>query len=189
MAVPMVAMAMMTMMSPVNGGTTSGTSVATTIVPVTVPTTQAAAQTTQCVPTINCPKGYVLLDDQTTSANCYFNSVQNGVETKTWANAQASCAMTPGAYLWRPNSAEEGSAVFDMFLLGSNTNIWTGANNPGHDDNYVFAVDNGAFPIRIIPLETISRDQIYRPRLVDIGRDWLRQLETSQKDYVETGRE
>lgn len=45
MAVPMVAMAMMTMMSPVNAGTTSGTSVATTIVPETVPTTQAAALT------------------------------------------------------------------------------------------------------------------------------------------------
>ncbi|VDI08000.1 Hypothetical predicted protein [Mytilus galloprovincialis] len=151
MAVPMVAMAMMTMMSPVNAGTTSGTSVATTIVPVTVPTTQAAALTTQCVPTINCPKGYELLGDQTASANCYFNSVQNGVETKTWANAQASCAMTPGAYLWRPNSAAEGSAVFDMFTLATNANIWTGANSPGHDDNYVFVVDNGVFSYANVP--------------------------------------
>lgn len=26
--------------------------------------------------------------------------------------------MTPGAYVWRPNSAAEGSAVFEMFKLG-----------------------------------------------------------------------
>ncbi|CAC5415310.1 unnamed protein product [Mytilus coruscus] len=115
LGVPMVAMAMMTMMSTVNSGTTV-TSVAPTIVPVTVPTTQAQA----------------------------------AVQTSKYTE----CAMTPGAYLWRPNSNAESLAVFNKFKIIPTTNIWTGANSPGHDGNVVFAVDNGAFDYTNVPFGT-----------------------------------
>ncbi|CAG2190739.1 unnamed protein product [Mytilus edulis] len=71
-----------------------------------------------CVPTINCPAGYVLLGDQTVSENCYFSSVQNGAVLTTWASALAKCTMTPGAYIWRPNSEAETKAVFAKYTLG-----------------------------------------------------------------------
>ncbi|CAC5416368.1 unnamed protein product [Mytilus coruscus] len=139
LVLPMMAMAMMTMTST----DTSGTSVAPTM-PVsvtTVPPTQATAQPTPCVPT-NCPAGYVLLGDQTASPNCYFYS---GTSKARWSNAMRTCAMTPGAYLWRPNTMAEASAVWNDFKIARGTDIWTGANTPFHDGNYVFSVDNGAF--------------------------------------------
>ncbi|XP_076072015.1 uncharacterized protein LOC143043720 [Mytilus galloprovincialis] len=104
-------MVMMTMMS------TTETSVAPmpvvpTTVSVTVPTPQAAVPTTQCVPT-NCPANYRLLNDQTASSNCYFDS---GTQSDLiWSDARKACTATPGAYLWRPNSRAEADAVKNTF--------------------------------------------------------------------------
>ncbi|XP_052076658.1 lectin BRA-3-like [Mytilus californianus] len=148
-------MVMMTMMSTV----TSETSVAPrpvvpTTVLVTVPTTQAAVQTTPCVPT-NCPARYRLLSDQTASPNCYFFSEDN---KKIWSDALKACTSTPGAYLWRPNTRTEANAVKDTFGFQTTQSIWTGANSPTHDENYVFAVDNAAFSLTNLPFgeKTIS---------------------------------
>ncbi|XP_071123513.1 toll-like receptor 4 [Mytilus edulis] len=121
LVVPMVAMAIMTMMSrtPTNVQVTvpdilpSRTpTYVQVIVPGIVPTTQTAALPIPCVPT-NCPEGYMLLFDQTASPNCYFHSEQN-IEA-TWANALSVCTMTPGASLWRPNTEAEADAVFEQF--------------------------------------------------------------------------
>lgn len=147
-ALLMIPMVMMTMMSTV----TSETSVAPrpvvpTIVSVTVPTTQAAVQPTPCVPTI-CPTNYRLLTDQTVSPNCYFYS--GGTELP-WADALKACTQTPGAYLWRPNTRDEANAVINMFGVARNVEIWTGANSPTHDENFVFAVDNAAFSLTNLP--------------------------------------
>ncbi|CAG2200713.1 unnamed protein product [Mytilus edulis] len=147
-ALLMIPMVMMTMMSTV----TSETSVAPIpVVPrtvlATVPTTQADVQTTPCVPT-TCPERYSLLNDQTASPNCYFNS---GDDKRTWADALRICMSTPGAYIWRPNTEEEANAVKNTFGLIDNFNVWTGANSPTHDRNFVFAVDNGAFSIDSVP--------------------------------------
>ncbi|XP_063399490.1 uncharacterized protein LOC134684138 isoform X2 [Mytilus trossulus] len=145
LVLPIVAMAMMTMMSTANSRTTSITPTNIQVtVPNIVPTTQTAVLPTPCVPT-NCPEGYMLLDDQTISPNCYFHSTQDA----EWANALSTCTMTQGAYLWRPNTEAEAKAVFEKFLCS--TTLWTGAYSPGSDGNYVFAVENGVFDYTNVP--------------------------------------
>ncbi|CAC5402991.1 CLEC3A [Mytilus coruscus] len=137
LAVPMMAMARTSI---------SGTTVAPTTATVTVPTTQTATPTTPCVPT-NCPDGYVLLNDQAVSPNCYLYS---GTSKGKWYYAMKKCTMK-GAYLWRPNSEAEANAVKDNFQFGTDDKIWTGANSPGHDGNFVFAVENSAFSLTSLP--------------------------------------
>ncbi|XP_071127309.1 uncharacterized protein [Mytilus edulis] len=125
LAVPMMEMAR-----------TSTASIGTTVVTTTVPTTQTATQTTPCVPT-SCPDGYMLLNDQTASPNCYLFS---GLAKGKWYYAKRQCTMK-GAYLWRPNSEAEANAVKNKFEFGTNE-IWTGASSPTHDDKFVFDVEN-----------------------------------------------
>ncbi|XP_071121987.1 uncharacterized protein [Mytilus edulis] len=110
-----------------------------------------------CVPTANCPEGYVLLDNQTASRNCYAHSKPDHLY-ETWANALSICAMTPGASLWRPNSQEEAAAAYKQF--GCSSYIWTGAYSPGQDGNFVFAVDNGVFNYPNVPFGTASNGWI-----------------------------
>ncbi|CAC5422849.1 unnamed protein product [Mytilus coruscus] len=105
------------------------------------------SETTPCVPT-NCPATYRLLTDQTASPNCYFDS---GDSKQTWSDALKTCTSTPGAYLWRPNTEAEANAVKNTFGFANDIDIWTGANSPTHDGNYVFAVDNGAFSFTSVP--------------------------------------
>ncbi|XP_063399502.1 uncharacterized protein LOC134684152 [Mytilus trossulus] len=101
-----------------------------------------------CVPTANCPEGYVLLDNQTASRNCYAHSKPDHLE-EPWTIALSICTMTPGAYLWRPNSLAEASAAFTQFRCANE--IWTGGYSPGQDGNFVFAVDNGVFNYSNVP--------------------------------------
>ncbi|XP_052067962.1 lithostathine-1-like [Mytilus californianus] len=152
LAVPMMAMAMMTMMNTV----TDGTTVAAPIVPVTVPTTQSAAQTTPCVPA-DCPNRYVLLDDQTVSPNCYFINEQDDDDRLAWASALVKCIRTPGAYLWMPSSETQVNAVFEKLSFPKNTDVWTGGYSPDNNGNYVFAVTNSPLPYTNVPFgETFS---------------------------------
>ncbi|CAG2200712.1 unnamed protein product [Mytilus edulis] len=146
--IPMVMMTMMTMMSTV----TSETSVAPIpVVPrtglATVPTTQADVQTTPCVPT-TCPTSYRLLADQTISPNCY--SYDEDTE-RNWGDALESCTLIPGSYLWRPNTQDEANAVFNLFNIDTSDEIWTGANSPTHNENFVVAGDTAAFSLTNLP--------------------------------------
>ncbi|XP_076071845.1 uncharacterized protein LOC143043417 [Mytilus galloprovincialis] len=72
------------------------------------------APTTPCIPT-NCPADYTLLDDQTASQNCYLYS---GNTEEVWSDALKVCTLTPGAYLWRPNTRAEADAVKNKFTIG-----------------------------------------------------------------------
>ncbi|CAG2236046.1 V2R [Mytilus edulis] len=103
-----------------------------------------------CVP---CPEGYVELDDQTASRNCYVYAKSDRLYER-WATASFICSSTPGAYLWRPNSEEETKAVYKQFNVPGLEFIWTGANSPGQDGNFVFAVDNGVFNYANLPFGT-----------------------------------
>ncbi|VDH98588.1 Hypothetical predicted protein [Mytilus galloprovincialis] len=67
-----------------------------------------------CVPEGTCPKGFKLLSNQTSSANCYYLSGLNAV---SWNTAKDNCASTDGAYLWRPNTAQEANAVQNEFNI------------------------------------------------------------------------
>ncbi|CAC5422848.1 unnamed protein product [Mytilus coruscus] len=148
-ALLVIPMVMMTMMSTTETSAALRPVVPTTV-SVTVPTTQAAVQTTPCVPTI-CPARYRLLIDQTASPNCYFDS--GSVEQK-------ACTSTPGAYLWRPNTLAEANAVRNTFGFTKAEQIWTGANSPTHDENFVFAVDNAAFLLFNVLFGTLDKSHI-----------------------------
>ncbi|XP_063416236.1 uncharacterized protein LOC134697880 [Mytilus trossulus] len=142
LALLVIPMLMMTMMS------TTETSVAPmpvvpTPVSVSAPTPQAAVPTTPCVPT-NCPANYRLLNDQTASSNCYFDSGTQG--DQRWSTARKTCTATPGAYLWRPNSRAEADAVKNTFDIAISEDVWTGGYSPTQDENFVYAdnMDNDA---------------------------------------------
>ncbi|CAG2215493.1 unnamed protein product [Mytilus edulis] len=159
LALLVIPMVMMTMMS------TTETSVAPmpvvpTTVSVTVPTPQAAVPTTQCVPT-NCPANYRLLNDQTASSNCYFDS---GTQSDLiWSDARKTCTDTAGAYLWRPNSRAEADAVKNTFDISNGEEVWTGGHSPTQDQNYVFADNmdnNAAFILFSIPFGELNPGDI-----------------------------
>ncbi|VDI73640.1 Hypothetical predicted protein, partial [Mytilus galloprovincialis] len=116
--------------------------------------TPAPAQTTPCIPT-NCPADYTLLDDRTASQNCYLYS---GNTEEVWSDALKACALTPGAYLWRPNIRAEADAVKNKFGIGNDVHIWTGANSPTHDENFVFAVDNAVLSLVDLPFGVLDED-------------------------------
>ncbi|CAG2197975.1 unnamed protein product [Mytilus edulis] len=99
-----------------------------------------------CVPETNCPRDFGLLPDQTSSVNCYsYNG--NG---KPWEEAQSICASTPGAYLWRPNTLQEATAIYHEFLKHY-TGVWTGANDRDKDGKFTFITDNSPFLLNSIP--------------------------------------
>ncbi|XP_052078104.1 uncharacterized protein LOC127716021 [Mytilus californianus] len=105
-------MAMMGMMIP--STTTSVSQVTLTPTMQALSTTQTSSTTnTPCIQT-NCPNGYVLLTDQNASPNCYLYS---GNTEKSWYNAWRTCAMTPGAFLWNPNSEAEANSVQTKLML------------------------------------------------------------------------
>ncbi|VDI46844.1 Hypothetical predicted protein [Mytilus galloprovincialis] len=114
--------------------------------------TPAPAQTTPCIPT-NCPADYSLLDDQTAGQNCY---LYGGNTKEVWSDALKVCTLTPGAYLWRPNTRAEADAVKNKFTIGNDVFIWTGANSPTHDENFVFAVDNAALSLLNLPFGVLD---------------------------------
>ncbi|XP_063415776.1 lectin BRA-3-like [Mytilus trossulus] len=130
-------------------------------------TAPAPAQTTPCIPTI-CPADYLLLADQTASPNCYFYS---GNTQKIWSDALKVCTLTPGAYLWRPNTRAEADAVKTTFAIGNDVHIWTGANSPTHDENFVFAVDNAALSLLDLPFGILDSSGDIGDDCVDIEFD------------------
>ncbi|XP_076078932.1 uncharacterized protein LOC143048985 [Mytilus galloprovincialis] len=100
-----------------------------------------------CVPE-TCPKGFKLLSNQPSSANCYNTGDANGV---TWNTAADNCASTDGAYLWRPNTAQEANAVQNEFNILNDFVIWTGANDIDNDGTFTFAIENGPFSFNELP--------------------------------------
>ncbi|XP_071127362.1 perlucin-like protein [Mytilus edulis] len=101
-----------------------------------------------CVPEGTCPKGFKLLSNQTSSANCYYLSGLNAV---SWNTAKDNCASTDGAYLWRPNTAQEANAVQNEFNIPDEYPIWTGANDVDNDGTFTFAIENGPFSFNDLP--------------------------------------
>ncbi|CAC5404528.1 unnamed protein product [Mytilus coruscus] len=102
-----------------------------------------------------CPKGFKLLSNQTSSTNCYFDGGANFDDTKEWEEALSICSMTPGAYLWRPNTAQEANAVKNEIIRNSNR-VWTGANDKDMDGIYTFSIENGPFSVSSLPFGTGS---------------------------------
>ncbi|XP_071137193.1 uncharacterized protein [Mytilus edulis] len=100
-----------------------------------------------CVPE-TCPNGFKLLSNQPSSANCYYTSGANRV---TWNTAADNCASTDGAYLWRPNTAQEANAVQNEFNIPDDLPIWTGANDIDNDGTFTFAIENGPFSFNELP--------------------------------------
>ncbi|VDI15391.1 Hypothetical predicted protein, partial [Mytilus galloprovincialis] len=96
-------------------------------------------------PCVTCPRGFRLLPNQTSSANCYFNSL----DSKPWEEAQLSCASTPGAYLYRPNTIQEANDVRDH--ITDEHSIWTGANDKDTDGNFTFITENSPFSFNDLP--------------------------------------
>ncbi|VDI45838.1 Hypothetical predicted protein [Mytilus galloprovincialis] len=71
--------------------------------------------------------------------------------------ANLNCASTPGAYLWRPNTAQEAvGARNELDLMGtwSNLLIWTGANDIDQDGIFTFDIENGIFAPNAPPFGT-----------------------------------
>ncbi|CAG2199033.1 unnamed protein product [Mytilus edulis] len=100
-----------------------------------------------CVPE-TCPKGFKLLSNQASSANCYS---YHGLDSQLpLPLARDNCATTAGAYLWRPNTEQEANAVNNEFNIPSDQFIWTG----GRETNlgtFVFDIDNSGFSIYAQP--------------------------------------
>ncbi|CAG2256564.1 unnamed protein product [Mytilus edulis] len=102
-----------------------------------------------CVPE-TCPKGFKLLSNQTSSANCYYTNNINRGNHVTWNTAADNCASTDGAYLWRPNTAQEANAVQNEFNIPEIL-LWTGANDIDNDGTFTFAIENGPFSFNDLP--------------------------------------
>ncbi|CAG2202787.1 unnamed protein product [Mytilus edulis] len=111
------------------------------VVPVAPPQTVTVlvpAATTQCVPE-TCPTGFMVLPNQASSTSCYSDS---GATLRTWNAALLACTMTPGAYLWRPNTQQEAAAVRNKYSIPNSANVWTGANDVDTDGTFTFAIEN-----------------------------------------------
>ncbi|XP_063416447.1 uncharacterized protein LOC134698085 [Mytilus trossulus] len=110
---------------------------------VTCPPAEASTTTTSapCVPT-NCPPGYMMLTGENAGTNCYLYSGEN--TKKSWDEAMSACAMTPGAFLWNPNTKAEVSAVRDKFSLPANVCLWVGGKKDSNG-KFVFEIDDTGF--------------------------------------------
>ncbi|XP_063415009.1 uncharacterized protein LOC134696971 [Mytilus trossulus] len=100
-----------------------------------------------CVPETICPRGFRLLQNQSSSANCYLY----GANTVPWEDAQSICSGTPGAYLWRPNTLQEANAVYHEFFKPDANSIWTGANDRDTDGNFTFITENSPLQFNDLP--------------------------------------
>ncbi|XP_052075881.1 uncharacterized protein LOC127713971 [Mytilus californianus] len=129
--VPMIDMVTNEMMGTMATSTTTST------------TTQAQPAATPCV-TPNCPHGYRLLDDQTASTNCYLYGGGNNLQS--WDDAMRTCAMTPGAFLWNPNTEVEANAVINKLSIPFQECMWTGGRK-ANDGTFVFDIDKSGFPL------------------------------------------
>ncbi|CAG2194736.1 unnamed protein product [Mytilus edulis] len=89
--------------------------------------------------------GFILLANQTNSADCYFYDGRS----ELWEKAKLICASTPGAYLWRPNTIQEANDVRDQIFR--TRVVWTGANDRDKDGNYIFDIENSPFSKTSVP--------------------------------------
>ncbi|VDI68838.1 Hypothetical predicted protein [Mytilus galloprovincialis] len=67
---------------------------------------------------------------------------------------QLDCARTRGAYLWRPNTAQEAAAVRNEFDLANNAFLWIGALDIDQDNTFTFAIENGELDLNKVPFGT-----------------------------------
>ncbi|XP_071124228.1 uncharacterized protein [Mytilus edulis] len=78
------------------------------------------APTPPCV-SETCPPGFMLLPNQGISTSCYSDSDTGAAvadaNDRSWNAALTDCTMTPGAYLWRPNTEQEADAVRNKYTL------------------------------------------------------------------------
>ncbi|XP_063414713.1 uncharacterized protein LOC134696719 [Mytilus trossulus] len=109
--------------------------------------------TTQCV-SETCPPGFRLLPNQASSTSCYSDSGATLVDRKIWNAALLDCAKTRGAYLWRPNTAQEAAAVRNQFDIANNALVWTGAFDIDQDNTFTFAIENGELNLNSVPFGT-----------------------------------
>ncbi|VDI65662.1 Hypothetical predicted protein [Mytilus galloprovincialis] len=124
------------------------------VVPVAPPQTVTVlvpAATTQCV-SETCPAGFMVLPNQAISTNCYSDSGADPTNNLMWNAALLACTMTPGAYLWRPNTQQEADAVRNKYGLPNGPpGVWTGANDIDQDGTFRFAIENGLFDFGNLP--------------------------------------
>ncbi|XP_071128217.1 uncharacterized protein [Mytilus edulis] len=117
------------------------------------------APTPPCV-SETCPPGFMFLPNQASSTSCYSDS---GPITpmnlgRSWNAALLACTMTPGAYLWRPNTEAEANAVRNKYSIPDSTRIWTGANDVDTDGTFTFAIENSQFNIAAPPFGAVTTD-------------------------------
>ncbi|VDI40385.1 Hypothetical predicted protein [Mytilus galloprovincialis] len=74
--------------------------------------------------------GFRLLPNQASSTNCYSDSGASPANNIQWIQALVMCAMTTGAYLWRPNTVQEAAAVRNEFNF-RNANVVVGTDCVG----------------------------------------------------------
>ncbi|CAG2246152.1 unnamed protein product [Mytilus edulis] len=124
-----------------------GASTTTRVPPAVVPPSivirvpPQATPSAPCVPT-NCPPGYMMLTGENAGTNCYLYSGDN--TKKSWDEAMRTCAMTPGAFLWNPNTKAEVNAVRDKFSLPANACLWVGGKKDSNG-KFVFEIDDTGF--------------------------------------------
>ncbi|XP_063414181.1 lectin BRA-3-like isoform X2 [Mytilus trossulus] len=107
-----------------------------------------------------CPVRFRLLPSQITSTNCYYYGTG-----KFWVDARSSCAGTPGAYLWRPNTEQEAAAVTNEFNI---RNVWSGANDFDEDGLYTFDTENSSFAFNALPFGIGAQDSSYKCVVIDL---------------------
>ncbi|CAG2220208.1 CLEC3A [Mytilus edulis] len=111
------------------------------------------APTPPCV-SETCPPGFMLLPNQGISTSCYSDSDTGAAvadaNDRSWNAALTDCTMTPGAYLWRPNTEQEADAVRNKYTLPDDEFVWTGA-NLNADGTFRFAIENGLLDFTDLP--------------------------------------
>ncbi|XP_071127681.1 uncharacterized protein [Mytilus edulis] len=106
------------------------------------------APTPPCV-SETCPPGFMVLPNQASSTNCYSDSGALPANNRNWNPALLACTMTPGAYLWRPNTAAEADAVRNKYSIPNIVPVWTGGNDIALDGTFTFAIENS--PLNATP--------------------------------------
>ncbi|XP_071127322.1 tetranectin-like isoform X2 [Mytilus edulis] len=93
----------------------------------------------------------MVLANQASSTSCYSDS---DTTLRSWNAALLDCTMTPGAYLWRPNTEAEADAVRNKYSIPNNVPVWTGANDLAVADTFTFAIENSPLNVATPPFGT-----------------------------------
>ncbi|XP_076071950.1 uncharacterized protein LOC143043607 [Mytilus galloprovincialis] len=95
----------------------------------------------------------MVLPNQASSTNCYSDSGTVATNNRNFL-ALLVCTMTPGAYLWRPNTEAEAAAVRNKYNFPNDVFVWTGANDVDGDGTFTFAIENGQLNVATPPFGT-----------------------------------